>query len=124
MIRGVRGATTVDANTEEAIVSATEELLAKLIEVNHIEPDSVASVFISTTEDVNAVFPAKALRNFAGWTYVPVVCMREIPVPGSLKMCVRIMMHVNTSVSQKDIIHVYLKDAVVLRPDLGSSLSL
>lgn len=124
MIRGVRGATTVDANTEEAIVSATEELLAKLIEVNHIEPDSVASVFISTTEDVNAVFPAKALRNFAGWTYVPVVCMREIPVPGSLKMCVRIMMHVNTSVSQKDIIHVYLNDAVVLRPDLGSSLSL
>lgn len=124
MIRGVRGATTVYANTEEAIVSATEELLAKLIEVNHIEPDSVASVFISTTEDVNAVFPAKALRNFAGWTYVPVVCMREIPVPGSLKMCVRIMMHVNTSVSQKDIIHVYLKDAVVLRPDLGSSLSL
>ncbi|MBS4215861.1 MULTISPECIES: chorismate mutase [Neobacillus] len=124
MIRGVRGATTVDANTEEAIVSATEELLAKLIEVNHIEPDSVASVFISTTEDVNAVFPAKALRNFAGWTYVPVVCMREIPVPGSLKMCVRIMMHVNTSISQEDIIHVYLKDAVALRPDLGSSLSL
>lgn len=124
MIRGVRGATTVDANTEEAIVTATEELLAKLIEVNHIEPDSVASVFISTTEDVNAVFPAKALRNFAGWTFVPVVCMREIPVPGSLKMCVRIMMHVNTSVSQKDIIHAYLKDAVVLRPDLGSSLSL
>ncbi|MBO0958157.1 chorismate mutase [Neobacillus sp. MM2021_6] len=122
MIRGVRGATTVSTNTEEAIVSATEELLAKLIEVNHIQPDTVASILISTTEDVNAAFPAKALRKFAGWTYVPVMCMREIPVPNSLEMCVRIMMHVNTGKPQEEIVHVYLKDAKVLRPDLGSSL--
>ncbi|MFK9093456.1 chorismate mutase [Bacillus salipaludis] len=122
MIRGMRGATTVSANTEEAIISATEELLAQLIEVNHIQPDSVASVLISTTEDVNAAFPAKALRKFAGWTYVPVMCMRELPVPNSLEMCVRIMMHVNTSLPQEEIVHVYLKEAKVLRPDLGSSL--
>jgi len=122
MIRGVRGATTVSTNSEEAIVSATEELLAKLIEVNQIQPNSVASVLISTTEDINAAFPAKALRKFAGWTYVPVMCMRELPVPNSLEMCVRVMMHVNTNLPQEEIIHVYLKEAKVLRPDLGSSL--
>jgi len=122
MIRGVRGATTVSTNSEEAIVSATEELLAKLIEVNQIQPNSVASVLISTTEDINAAFPAKALRKFAGWTYVPVMCMRELPVPNSLEMCIRVMMHVNTNLPQEEIIHVYLKEAKVLRPDLGSSL--
>ncbi|WP_163183544.1 chorismate mutase [Neobacillus sedimentimangrovi] len=119
MIRGVRGATTVSANTEEEILSAAQELLMKLIEVNHIHPDSVASVFISTTEDINAVFPAKVLRNFEGWTYVPVMCMREIPVPNSLSKCIRVMMHVNTNKPQNEIHHVYLKGAKVLRPDLG-----
>lgn len=120
MIRGVRGATTVTSNTEEAIISAAGELLAKIIEVNHIQPDSVASVFISTTEDINAAFPAKALRKFADWTYVPVMCMREISVPNSLKMCIRFMIHVNTSLSQEEIKHVYLNEAIVLRPDLGN----
>jgi chorismate mutase len=124
MIRGVRGATTVTANSEEAIIAATEELFAKLIEVNQIQPDSVASVFVSTTEDVDAAFPAKALRKFQGWTYVPVMCMREMPVPNSLKMCIRIMMHVNTSVTQEKIVHVYLNDAQVLRPDLNNSVPL
>ncbi|MEH7331377.1 chorismate mutase [Neobacillus drentensis] len=124
MFRGVRGATTVTANTEEVIVTATEELLAKIIEVNQIQPDTVASIFISTTEDVTAAFPAKALRKFEGWTYVPVMCMREIPVPNSLKMCIRIMMHVNTNQNQKDIFHVYLNEAKVLRPDLDNSLAL
>ncbi|MGG3469646.1 chorismate mutase [Neobacillus pocheonensis] len=124
MIRGVRGATTVSTNTEEEIVFATEVLLSKLIELNRIEPDSVASVFISTTEDVTAAFPAKALRKFEGWTYVPVMCMREIPVLNSLKMCIRVMMHVNTNQLQNEINHVYLNNAKVLRPDLDNSLAL
>ncbi|QIZ09719.1 chorismate mutase [Priestia megaterium] len=123
MIRGMRGAITVSQNTEEAIITATEELLEKIIEENHIQPELVASVFISTTEDINAVFPAKALRKFEGWTYVPVMCMQEMPVPNSLKMCVRIMMHVNTTQSQEEINHVYLKGAKVLRPDLSNSLA-
>jgi len=122
MIRGARGATTVSANTEEAIITATKELMAKLIEVNNIAPDSVASAFVSTTEDIDAAFPAKALRQFKGWTYVPVMCMREMPVPNSLKMCVRIMLHVNTNLAQEEIVHVYLREAKVLRPDLGSSI--
>ncbi|MGG3562600.1 chorismate mutase [Neobacillus rhizosphaerae] len=124
MIRGVRGATTITENSEEAIVSATEELLINMIEMNEIHPDSVASIFISTTEDINAAFPAKALRRFQGWTYVPVMCMREIPVQNSLDMCVRVMMHVNTTKSQQEIQHIYLNKAKSLRPDLDSTLSL
>jgi chorismate mutase len=123
LIRGMRGAITVNQNTEEAIITATEELLEKIIEENHIQPELVASVFISTTEDINAAFPAKALRKFEGWTYVPIMCMQEMPVPNSLKMCVRIMMHVNTTQSQEEINHVYLKGAKVLRPDLSNSLA-
>jgi chorismate mutase len=123
MIRGMRGAITASTNSEEAIVSATEELVAKMIEVNQIQPELVASVFISTTEDINAAFPAKALRKFSGWTYVPVMCMREIPVANSLNMCIRVMMHVNTTQSQEEIQHVYLNGAEVLRPDLGNSLA-
>jgi chorismate mutase len=121
VIRGVRGAITVKSNTESDIISATEELLAKMIELNTIIPETVASIFISTTEDLNEAFPAKALRKFSGWTYVPVMCMREISVPNSLELCVRIMMHVNTDVSQEEIGHVYLKGAMVLRPDLGTN---
>ncbi|MFP7297843.1 chorismate mutase [Neobacillus niacini] len=123
MIRGMRGAITVDCNTEEAIVSATEKLVKQMIEGNNILPEQVASVFISTTEDLNAVFPARALRNFEGWTYVPVMCMRELPVPNSLEMCVRVMMHVNTALTQEEIVHVYLGGAKVLRPDLGNTLA-
>jgi chorismate mutase len=118
----MRGAITVTQNTEEEILTATEELLKKIIEENQIQPDLVASVFISTTKDIDAAFPAKALRKFEGWTYVPVMCMQEMPVPNSLTMCVRIMMHVNTKKSQEEIIHVYLRGAKVLRPDLSNSL--
>ncbi|MDR7075284.1 chorismate mutase [Neobacillus niacini] len=123
MIRGMRGAVTVDSNSEEVIISATEELLKQLIEGNNILPEQVASVFISTTEDLNAAFPARALRKFDGWTYVPVMCMRELPVTNGLPMCVRVMLHVNTAVKQEEIVHVYLKGAKVLRPDLGNTLA-
>lgn len=123
MIRGVRGAITVDCNSEESILIATEELLRQIIEGNNILPEQVASVFISTTEDLNATFPAKAMRKFAGWTFVPVICMRELSVPNSLQMCVRVMMHVNTAVPQEEVVHVYLEGATVLRPDLGNSVA-
>jgi chorismate mutase len=123
MIRGVRGAITVDCNSEEVIISATEELLKQVIEGNNILPEQVASVFISTTDDLNAAFPARALRKFPGWTYVPVMCMRELGVPNALPLCVRVMLHVNTAVPQEEIVHVYLGGATALRPDLGNTLA-
>ncbi|KAB2338319.1 chorismate mutase [Cytobacillus depressus] len=120
MIRGVRGATTVNENDELEIVEATEILLRKMIEENSIEAEMVASVFISVTEDITAVFPAKAMRFIDGWKYVPVMCMREIPVTDSLDKCIRVMMHVNTNSPQQNIQHIYLGDAVKLRPDLNT----
>lgn len=120
MIRGIRGATTVKQNCETEIMIETEKLLRKMIKENNIEPDQVASVFISATDDITAAFPAKALRLLEGWTFVPVMCMNEIPVPNSLANCIRIMMHVNTDKAQNEIVHVYLAGAEVLRPDLSS----
>jgi chorismate mutase len=118
MIRGVRGATTVNQNDEAEIVAVTEKLLRKAISANNIIPDEVASIFISATDDVDAVFPAKALRNIDGWTHVPVMCMKELEVPGSLRKCIRVMIHVNTETPQEDIKHIYLEGAAGLRPDL------
>ncbi|MFO1444612.1 chorismate mutase [Bacillus sp. Bva_UNVM-123] len=121
MIRGVRGAITVNGNEEMEIINATERLLRKMIDDNTIDPESVASVFISVTGEITAAFPAKALRLIDGWTYVPVMCMTEIPVPSSLAYCIRIMMHVNTNVPQQEINHIYLDGAVILRPDLQNA---
>lgn len=118
VIRGIRGATTVTENRESEIIEATEILLRKMIEQNKIEANMVASVFISVTEDITAAFPAKAIRLIDGWTYVPVMCMREIPVPSALTKCIRIMMHVNTMIPQEEIGHIYLGNAISLRPDL------
>lgn len=120
MIRGVRGATTVEQNRENDILDAAEILLRTMITENSIEPEDVASILISVTDDINAVFPAKALRRLQGWTFVPVMCMREIPVPSSLELCIRIMMHVNTNIPQEQIKHIYLKNAIELRPDLAN----
>ncbi|WLR53093.1 chorismate mutase [Bacillus tianshenii] len=118
MVRGIRGAITVEKNDAEEIVEAAGRLLSKMIERNEIEAESVAQILISVTDDLNAAFPAKALRSLEGWMYVPVMCMQEIPVPNGLPHCIRVMMTVNTSVPQERIEHVYLEDAVKLRPDL------
>lgn len=123
MIRGVRGAITVSENDETEIIAATESLLRKMIENNAIDPNSVASVFISVTDELTAAFPAKAMRLIDGWTYVPVMCMTEIPVPSSLAKCIRIMMHVNTNVPQEEINHIYLGGAITLRPDLQKGVN-
>jgi chorismate mutase len=118
MMRGIRGATTVEENSEKEILLATHELLNQMILHNQIDPDRVASVFISTTADITEAFPAKALREFKQWKFVPVMCMQELDVPGGLESCIRVMIHYNTTASQKDIQHIYLKNAVSLRPDL------
>jgi len=116
-LRGIRGATTVDANTKEEILQATHELLSALIEANDIRSDDVASVFFSTTSDLNAEFPAVAARQM-GWSNVALMCGHEMNVPGSLPMCLRITMHVNMAKPQDQVQFVYLRGARALRPDL------
>ena len=117
-LRGIRGATTVEDNTKEAILQATNELLQAIIEANGVERDDVASVFFSTTPDLDAEFPAVAARNL-GWSKVALMCAHEMNVPGSLPMCLRILMHVNTSKAPAEIEFVYLRGARALRPDLA-----
>ncbi|MEQ1826030.1 MAG: chorismate mutase [Pirellula sp.] len=116
--RGVRGATTVEANTRDAILKATRQLLALMIRRNGIDSSDVASAVFTVTKDVNAEFPALAARQM-GWLDVPLLCGYEVEVPGSLGLCVRIMLHWNTHKTQKEIKHVYIHDAVALRPDLS-----
>jgi chorismate mutase len=121
MVRGVRGATTAEANTREAILAATSELLSLMIEANHIEPDDVASAIFTTTIDLNADYPALAARAL-GWHDVALMCMHEMNVPHGLKMCVRILLHWNTAVAAHDVKHVYIRGAVNLRPDRAFTL--
>ncbi len=116
--RGVRGATTVEANTKEAILKATRQLLALIIRRNDIDPKDLASAIFTVTRDVNAEFPALAARQM-GWLDVPLLCGYEVEVPGSLPLCVRILLHWNTNRPQQAIHHVYIHDAVALRPDLS-----
>lgn len=120
MTRGVRGATTVLENEENQLIMNTKILIEEMVVKNNIQPSDISHVFISVTEDLNAGFPSKALRKIPGWTYVPVMCMREIDVPGSLKACIRVMMVVNTNEDQQNIQHIYHNKATKLRPDLLS----
>ncbi len=121
MLRGVRGATTVEVNTREAILAATRELLCLMIEANGIEPDDVASAIFTTTLDLNADYPALAARAL-GWHDVALMCMHEMDVPHGLKQCLRILLHWNTEVAARDVKHVYINGAVNLRPERAFSL--
>jgi len=119
-VRGVRGATVVLSDSPEAILEGTSELLAALLAANHgMEPTDIASVLFTMSEDLASTYPAQAARKM-GWSEVPLLCAREIPVPTGLSHCIRILIHWNTSKPQSEIIHVYLHDAVRLRPDLST----
>ena len=116
--RGIRGATTVAADSAAEILAATRELLEGIVQANDVTTEDIASAVFTATEDLTAVFPAQAARGL-GWERVPLLDAREIPVPGSLARCVRVLVHWNTDKTQAEIRHVYLRGAVVLRPDLG-----
>lgn len=120
LVRGIRGATTATANSREAILEATSELLDCLVRANDVQRDDVASVIFSTTPDLNAEFPAVAARA-AGWTDVALLCTHEMSVPGSLPRCVRILLHINTERAPDELEHIYLRGARALRPDLASA---
>lgn len=116
-LRGIRGATTASANTKEAILEASSELLDAIISANDIQRDDIASVFFSATHDLNAEFPAVAARRM-GWSHIALECLQEMDVPGSLPMCIRVTMHVNTAKRPDELQFVYLREARALRPDL------
>ncbi len=116
--RGIRGATTVERNTKEEIFAATRELLEVLVQRNELNTEDIASAIFTLTADLDAEFPALAARSL-GWVEVPLLCTREIPVPGSLGMCIRVLLQVNTERRQSEMQHVYQRRAVVLRPDVS-----
>ena len=118
-LRGIRGATTVNANTRDAILDATRELLAEMIARNGIDGNDVASAWFTTTADLNAEFPAVVARRAFNWTSAALMCGHEMDVPGALPACLRILLHVNTRRRQSEIEHVYLRGAMALRPDLA-----
>lgn len=117
--RGIRGATTSEENTKESILRNTRELLEAMMEANGLKKDAIACAFLTTTRDLNAEFPAVAARQM-GWTDVALLCGHEMEVPGALAKVVRIMLVANTAKSQKAIKHVYLKEAIKLRPEMRS----
>jgi chorismate mutase len=117
-IRGIRGATTVTADEPDLILQATRELLEEILEQNDgMQPEDVASAVFTVTDDLVSTFPAQGARQM-GWGLVPMLCAREIPVPNSLPRVIRVLVHWNTDLPQNQITHVYLRDAVKLRPDL------
>src|SRR5262245_31672076 len=118
LCRGVRGATTVDHNDREEILTATRQLLGLMIRTNGIEPRDVASALFTTTPDINAEFPALAARQL-GWLDVPLLCGHEMSIPGSLPLCIRVLIHWNTNKTQQEIEHIYVREAKRLRPDLS-----
>ncbi|NOK85722.1 MAG: chorismate mutase [Chloroflexi bacterium AL-W] len=115
-VRGVRGAITVTADEEHIILEATQALLQAMINANDINEDEVASVFFTATPDLTAVYPARAAR-ILGWTQTALMGMQEMAVRGGLPHCIRILIHWNTAKAPQEIEHIYLNDAVSLRPD-------
>jgi chorismate mutase len=114
--RGVRGATTVDRNDAAAVRERTGELLRLLVASNGILPEDVASVLFTVTPDVDAEFPALAVRSMTGWEEVPLLCAREIPVAGALGGCIRVLLMWNTDRSQGEVRHAFVRGARALRP--------
>lgn len=121
--RGVRGATTAAANTSEAILSATRELLSLIVAANAIDSADVASAIFTVTSDLDAEFPALAARQL-GWIDVPLLCGYEIAVPNALPRCIRVLIHWNTTKSQREIQHIYIRGAERLRPDRAEGVTL
>ncbi len=119
-LRGIRGAITVEADRPEEILQTTAELLTAILRANpSLVPTDLASAFFTTTSDLCSAHPARAAREL-GWTQVPMMCACEIPVPGSLALCIRVLLHWNTPLPQEQIHHIYLRRAASLRPDLAA----
>ncbi len=117
LVRGVRGATSVDNNKPAEIFERVEELLVTMVETNKINIEDIAAVTFSSTADLNSAFPAIAARNL-GWNEVPLFGTQEIDCPTALPRCIRVLILLNTELPQSAIKHSYLREAAVLRPDV------
>src|SRR3954470_21661471 len=115
-LQGIRGDNTVSPNDAGEILAATDELLRALIDANELQPDDIVSALFTVTRDLDAAFPARAAEEF-GWNIVALLHATEIPVPGSLPKCIRLLVHAYTGRSRAEIKHCYLRGATVLRPD-------
>jgi chorismate mutase len=119
-LRAIRGATTVDRDEATLVCDATRELLETLLERNDASADDVISAIFSVSPDLRSEFPARAARDL-GWDHVAMLCTTEMPVPGAIERCVRVLLHIELAVPQRDVKHAYLRNALVLRPDLTES---
>ena len=118
--RGLRGATTARENSPGAILAATRELLERLVARNALRVSDIASAFFTVSDDLDAAYPALAAREL-GWNDVALLCAREIPVPGSVERCIRVLLHINTTRGQDDLRHIYLREAAALRPGFADT---
>ncbi|TCT15003.1 chorismate mutase [Natranaerovirga pectinivora] len=115
---GIRGAITVDNNTKKDINECTKELIKMIIAENNIQQDDMVSILFSATKDLDSQYPAVAAREM-GITETPLFCVQEMDVIGSLEKCIRVLVHCNTNLPKKNIKHIYLKEAIKLRPDIA-----
>ncbi len=120
-VRGIRGATTASENTVEAIRKVVKELLDEVETCNQLDPEDIISVVFTTTRDLDAIFPAAIARERPGWDHVPLLDVQQMHVEGGLERCIRVLIHVNTPNPQLEIIHIYLRQAKKLRPDLSEA---
>ncbi len=123
-VRGIRGATTVRENTAKAITEAVNELLDDLEAHNQLDPKEIICIFFTTTSDLDAIFPAAVARQRSNWDSIPLLDLQQMHVQGSLQRCIRVLIQVNTPQPQSAIIHRYLRQAKMLRPDLSNSLTI
>ena len=116
-VRGLRGATTVEADTAAQVTERSQELMREIMARNELVEDDIISALFTATADVTSIFPATAIREI-GFGAVPLLCAAEIPVPGSMPLCIRVLLHVHTTRSRGEMHHVYLHGAQGLRDDL------
>lgn len=117
VVRGIRGAITIKEDEKSQVLQATVELLENIIEHNELNSQDIASIIFTATSDIKSVFPAEAARSI-GLNLVPLFCTNELEIDGAISHCIRVLLHVNTSKSQQEIKHVYLREASKLREDL------
>lgn len=124
VVRAIRGAITVSSNREEEILGKTAKLVGRMIDRNGIDVEDVISIIFSVTQDIDCVYPARAVRDVMRVFDVPMMCVKEAYIDGSLDKCIRVLMHVNTNKSNKEICHVYLGGAMILREDLVKKINI